>query len=1075
MPVVLSDPQPKEPTVLNPPKQRTVKKLSTKECYAVLNTRLECIPGGSTVATLNQLVQPLTSDDLGVLERRQKICDDMCGEGRLAINLAISRRNRPVPLPTVSDAVAAFCAIDDGITLSQVKFQNQPAMVDKEQDAFVHSCVAGAHDSIPTNRRILLLASAGTGKTTSIVTAVKAVMQSAAQRPHKLLCMCYNVAAAEMLAKRLQAHAVHISRNSKFARSTDGVFVMTAHKVAYQLEGDAMLGGSTQLSYDGMLRRNTQAMRSMANPPTCVFVDEAQDIVGPMVSFVEGMIGCATHISVLVGDPRQALSGGSGWFDAQFDLPSTKQHQLITNYRSTPQIVAMLNVFTRTHFPRWHTKDIKAARPEQSADAPCVLLMHHEYHTSTMNTEKEIERFMPEDIYVVAPVSVAKYGMGKFSYGLQNRISQLPRLPPVNVCDGAEENVKTVEHAYNVATAKLLKGTERSTVVVVGTTHKYYTSVMTEDSLIKHLYVCISRARNRLVVVNPFQLSTDHPLRCVAPMFTGSDSSLTIRVQRDDDVDVDEPVVMTVTEAIKKMMPAQIQTRVTSEALLPDARIDLHVGETLRMFGGVVAETMIALSLPCAVLKTSCWYLWILGGRNVVNVNKFCADTKATGFRVINNQHTLVLKVGQSCVMPTMDKCDDGGKAQMDEILNNHSAILADKLLDNMHMLNSMLLQIAAFNMTIIIGEWYVAGKNITVTPPEWGSAAKCATAVAHLLGCQKRIDIQWQARHSLVVKAPTRPPQLARRNNPEFLVVGGSDFSTVIDGVTNVVEVKWTKQHTVEHEIQACLYEHAANYKVPELGPASRSDTARCGTAHVLNVCKGNAVGVVFDTPTTILHLILRANVCAKLGNDCNLRSNKDNVKGVNIDTFCKPDVTSPFGKVMIALDVETNMMDSWCGKPQRLIEVGAVLWQAGTGDLLGVFDRRCEGLQVSHDGSLSSKIGIELSDSNATYNGDDLVRQFWGWVDSIVPDRSSLIGVHWGGSDFQAVKAADDFKRIDVSRVFRTFVGNKGLHVHKTDSLGCALRQIHDIKKVPVDQHVAFDDALITMMITRAVCTNV
>lgn len=232
---------------------------------------------------------------------------------------------------------------------------------------------------------LLVAAGPGSGKTTSL--AKFACQLSETNSSARILLVMFNVGAERNMIARIEMldGQVKKARDLKASgpdafnpwKPTPGITCLTFNKLAYRIlswtrpptaaggKSDIKDSRSTGVSsaapdigchLDDQLPEAARILeeKPMKGAWDWIFIDEAQDITGKYVDFVQCLRQHAKHV-VIAGDPRQEIYTGSRFYsDLWSTTPTGCKFVMRYNHRSRRNIIETLNVFSGAAFRSLH-------------------------------------------------------------------------------------------------------------------------------------------------------------------------------------------------------------------------------------------------------------------------------------------------------------------------------------------------------------------------------------------------------------------------------------------------------------------------------------------------------------------------------------------------------------------------------------------------------------------------------------------------------------------------------------------------------------------------------------------------
>ncbi len=129
-----------------------------------------------------------------------------------------------------------------------------------------------------------------------------------------------------------------------------------------------------------ILNANPMLRKAIQMTYSHVFLDEFQDTTGPQYSFVKTAFKNSKTVITAVGDYKQQIMTWAGALPDVFDLFNSdfdaKRHDLISNYRSVPELVSILHVLARRIDPKYI--ETTSMSPSAFSGDHCII---YEYET----------------------------------------------------------------------------------------------------------------------------------------------------------------------------------------------------------------------------------------------------------------------------------------------------------------------------------------------------------------------------------------------------------------------------------------------------------------------------------------------------------------------------------------------------------------------------------------------------------------------------------------------------------------------------------------------------------------------
>ena len=343
---------------------------------------------------------------------------------------------------------------------------------------------------------------------------------------------------------------------------------MTFNKLALRI---CKMDSDDDINLDQQLPRASEILRykPLRDAWDWLIIDEAQDITGRYIDFVEHLTNEVSYC-IIAGDPRQEIYTGSrffsdlwGKFKRDEKTNSNNNHSgenkfinnirgctLHYNHRSHPSIVKVLNIYSNFCFRTLHhdqisskskteknikdSKDIKVdvknnkdIKEIKTTKSKAVNILRCDRDQLSLTIAEELMKYKPNDVYIISPITVERFGLGTIFMSVKNYLAESSCIIPLQVLSDKNNNnskYNTSDSVYNVGSARKLKGTERKIVILVGADISYTQYGIDDAEYKKALYVCLSRAIEKLVIIIPNDAKIDHTMP-IASVINGLDSS----------------------------------------------------------------------------------------------------------------------------------------------------------------------------------------------------------------------------------------------------------------------------------------------------------------------------------------------------------------------------------------------------------------------------------------------------------------------------------------------------------------------------------------------------------------------
>ena len=349
----------------------------------------------------------------------------------------------------------------------------------------------------------VILAGAGAGKTTATV----ALHLAAVAEGLKVLVITFTNATVSDYIKRANKSQTGLA-------SRDCVY--TFHKLAaYILQAASAQDSSSQtVSLDTVVALAVESVvgegvRSELQQVRAILVDESQDCSKENYELVRAIAKATGAVVVMIGDANQSLyrfrNASPEFLLSHVSSGGGFTHVLSTNWRSSPEIVALTNQFMR------HPVNVRSRPGAEHGPLPKLLMRSQ--RTIARDVVDMSLRALAEGhtVMVVGRSKRPRYEKGALiRVGLQMIVNEMQsrNAPHARLFreasddDGGDvltSNMST--DAVNVMTIHGSKGLESDVVVVVDAIDERVDGQPSEDQM-ELMYVALSRARSELMIVN---------------------------------------------------------------------------------------------------------------------------------------------------------------------------------------------------------------------------------------------------------------------------------------------------------------------------------------------------------------------------------------------------------------------------------------------------------------------------------------------------------------------------------------------------------------------------------------------
>lgn len=356
----------------------------------------------------------------------------------------------------------------------------------------------------PPNTNLRILASAGSGKTTTLTTRIAHLLTdpAIAARPDQIILLTFTHNAAAVMRSRLEA-LVGARR----------ILCGTFHSLSQQILRDhnpealADIYHVDELPLKALDWLHSDTGREWATTLRWIFIDEFQDINDTQYDFIRALHCSPTSTSVtIVGDDAQNIYTWRGScvdyilnFHRRF--PDVADFQLSTNYRSTGSIVAVANSIMR-YIPTLPHKELMS--PSPAAEQGSRPEVHFFSRTS------EERDWVAEAAFRTTGSTVILSKFNSVLYAFEDTLLRMGVR--VRFVQGETDNNLTASSSDDpippqrtifLSTFHGSKGLEWDNVFLVRMNDEVFPQQKDEDSILQErrlFYVAVTRARKTLTL-----------------------------------------------------------------------------------------------------------------------------------------------------------------------------------------------------------------------------------------------------------------------------------------------------------------------------------------------------------------------------------------------------------------------------------------------------------------------------------------------------------------------------------------------------------------------------------------------
>ena len=342
-----------------------------------------------------------------------------------------------------------------------------------------------------------LFAGAGAGKTTTSL----ALHQSAVSAGKCVIMITFTNATMYDYIRRAEEQGTRIDPSAS---------VFTFHKLAGKILSNAAVSEHINASLETIVplaieHTRDRGLQEDLQAVDVILVDESQDSSSENYELVKEIAAVAGATVVMIGDANQCLyrfrNAKPDHLLNHANLHDGFVHILGTNYRSTPQIVALSAAFMR------HPISIRAAPSSREGPLPRLVVAPQ---SEAIDTAISTASNASGTIMLIGRSKHPRFEKGHLvRLGLQTMVNEMSRkavpykrlfketsddepLAGGQVMDSSKVNVMTIHGS---------KGLEADTVVLIDAVEEMVDAAVSPDQL-ELMYVAVSRAKRELVIIN---------------------------------------------------------------------------------------------------------------------------------------------------------------------------------------------------------------------------------------------------------------------------------------------------------------------------------------------------------------------------------------------------------------------------------------------------------------------------------------------------------------------------------------------------------------------------------------------
>ncbi len=347
----------------------------------------------------------------------------------------------------------------------------------------------------PPSQNLRILASAGSGKTTTLTTRIAHLLTHCDARPEQIVLLTFTHNAATVMKGRLE-NLVGPKR----------ILCGTFHALSQQILRDHSPEALNDLYHVDELPLKaldflaTPDGKAWTNTLKWIFIDEYQDINDTQYNFIRALHHPGATVTIVGDDAQNIYSWRGSCVDYILNFhkkfPEVADFQLSTNYRSSAAIVAVANSIMR-YIPTLPYKELMCPSPTAEQGARPEVL----YFARTAEERDHVTEAAAKAVHTGSTVILSKFNSVLYTYeaalmrlGVRVRfvqgeesLHQKPGAPPT----------------VFLSTFHGSKGLEWDHVFLVRMNDEVFPQQKDEDSVLQErrlFYVAVTRARRTLTI-----------------------------------------------------------------------------------------------------------------------------------------------------------------------------------------------------------------------------------------------------------------------------------------------------------------------------------------------------------------------------------------------------------------------------------------------------------------------------------------------------------------------------------------------------------------------------------------------
>ena len=228
----------------------------------------------------------------------------------------------------------------------------------------------------PLHQHLRVLASAGSGKTTTITAKIADAITNLGIRPEEIILTTFSRSGADTMRERLE-------RLIGSTTAYIGTFHALSLQILRQRDASAVEGMYTvdELPYLLLDFLKSEKGKEWSSRIKLIVVDEFQDINDIQLDIVRAILVASQSFVIIVGDDAQNIYAWRGSrveyiLNMHEEIKTIQDFQLTYNYRSTESIVAVANSLMRKIPTLSHKERMTAVVKSATANKPEVRYFH---------------------------------------------------------------------------------------------------------------------------------------------------------------------------------------------------------------------------------------------------------------------------------------------------------------------------------------------------------------------------------------------------------------------------------------------------------------------------------------------------------------------------------------------------------------------------------------------------------------------------------------------------------------------------------------------------------------------------